>query len=75
MIGGAKQDAASRQCFSDNALALAGLAGRNLGWRPDDFWQATPVELLAMLGLTPKKPDSNIAADTINSLLKEFPDG
>ncbi len=31
--------------FTDNARRLAGQAGLLLGWRPDDFWRATPDEL------------------------------
>ncbi len=35
--------------FGPGALRLAGLGARLLGWRPDDFWQATPAELAAIL--------------------------
>lgn len=35
--------------FAPAALALAGLAARALGWRPDDFWHATPAELATSL--------------------------
>jgi uncharacterized phage protein (TIGR02216 family) len=35
--------------FAPAAGRLAGLAGRLLGWRPDDFWRATPAELAAIL--------------------------
>ena len=31
------------------ALRLCGIAARLLGWRPDDFWRATPAELAAAL--------------------------
>lgn len=37
--------------FSPAALALCGLAARALGWRPHEFWAATPAELAAALGL------------------------
>ena len=33
--------------FGDAALRLAGLAGLLFGWRPEEFWQATPAELAA----------------------------
>jgi tail assembly chaperone len=36
--------------FAASAARLAGLAGALLGWRPDDFWRATPAELAAVLG-------------------------
>ncbi len=31
------------------ALRLCGLAARLLGWRPHEFWAATPAELAAAL--------------------------
>lgn len=37
--------------FAVASLALCGLAARTLGWRPHDFWTATPAELAAALGL------------------------
>ncbi|WWA48609.1 phage tail assembly chaperone [Pelagerythrobacter marensis] len=35
--------------FGAAALSLAALAARALGWRPDEFWRATPAELAACL--------------------------
>ncbi|MEA3016940.1 MAG: hypothetical protein QOI38_1662 [Sphingomonadales bacterium] len=35
--------------FRDAAGRLAGIAGALLGWRPDEFWRATPAELAAIL--------------------------
>lgn len=35
--------------FSKGAATLAGLVPRVLGWRPDDFWNATPAELAAII--------------------------
>lgn len=35
--------------FGAAALRLAALSARSLGWRPDDFWRATPAELVAAL--------------------------
>lgn len=37
--------------FAPAALALCALAARTLGWRPPEFWAATPAELAAALGL------------------------
>lgn len=37
------------ELFAPAALRLAGLAGRLLGWRPAEFWAATPAELAAVL--------------------------
>jgi uncharacterized phage protein (TIGR02216 family) len=35
--------------FGSGALRLSGVAARLLGWRPEDFWRATPAELAAAL--------------------------
>lgn len=35
--------------FAGAAGRLAGVAGWLLGWRPDEFWRATPAELAAVL--------------------------
>lgn len=37
--------------FGPLASTLAGLAARALGWRPGEFWAATPAELHAALAL------------------------
>ena len=36
--------------FAETAVRLAGLAARTLGWRPQEFWAATPAELALSLG-------------------------
>ena len=38
--------------FGTVAARHAGLAARVLGWRPREFWIATPAELIVSLGLT-----------------------
>ena len=35
--------------FFKAAARLAGIAGWLLGWRPDEFWRSTPVELETVL--------------------------
>lgn len=40
------------KCFGPGASRLAGLAGQLLGWRPAEFWAATPAELAAMFAPT-----------------------
>ncbi len=42
-------DNAARRTRTD-WLALLGLAQRLLGWSPETFWHATPIELGAALG-------------------------
>jgi hypothetical protein len=35
--------------FAEAALRWFWLSARTLGWRPDEFWQATPEELVGAL--------------------------
>jgi Phage tail assembly chaperone protein, TAC len=60
--------------FGEGAARLAGLAGALLGWRPTEFWGATPAELATILtALTP--PDEGAAdGNTIMRLKEVFPD-
>ncbi|MFT4027422.1 MAG: phage tail assembly chaperone [Novosphingobium sp.] len=39
--------------FGTAAVALGRIAARVLGWRPHEFWAATPAELAAILGAEP----------------------
>lgn len=61
--------------FADAARVLAGMAARLLGWRPQEFWQATPEELAASLTLPVGPVAVPPSADTIESLRTLFPDG
>lgn len=60
--------------FSTAAMRLAGLAGALLGWRPDEFWSATPAELGAVLRALVPEPEAAGAAD-LERLMRMFPDG
>lgn len=63
--------------FTLAARRLAGQAGLLLGWRPDEFWRATPDELETALGaLAELTPGSGAAVDrdTIARLLEMYPD-
>ncbi len=60
--------------FATVASRLAGLTGGLLGWRPDEFWNATPVELEMIL--TVLAPPTGAADQSLIARLKEqFPDG
>ncbi|WP_068094934.1 phage tail assembly chaperone [Novosphingobium rosa] len=39
----------SEKALGSAANLLAGLSARVLGWRPHEFWAATPAELAAVL--------------------------
>jgi uncharacterized phage protein (TIGR02216 family) len=65
--------------FSDSAARLAGLAGALLGWRPDEFWRATPAELAAVLaayaGALPGSGQAGADRGDLARLMERFPDG
>lgn len=44
------------ETFAAMAARLAGLVPRALGWRPDDFWNATPAELAAIFTAAADSP-------------------
>ena len=59
--------------FGEAAARLGGAAAMLLGWRPSDFWDATPAELAAMFeapGEAGTPPDTAVIAD----LMQRFPD-
>ncbi|MBA2467630.1 MAG: phage tail assembly chaperone [Sphingomonas sp.] len=60
-------------CFGVSAAELCGAATALLGWRPDDFWAATPAELA--LALEPLAGGADAPdKDAIEELRKRFPD-
>lgn len=64
--------------FAESARRLAGQAGLLLGWRPDEFWSATPAELETALGaLAAMMPESTAPPDqaTLARLKEMHPDG
>jgi hypothetical protein len=59
--------------FGEAATQLFGAASRLLGWRPEEFWEATPTELA--LALLPADAGSEPPdATTIKDLRQRFPD-
>lgn len=61
--------------FASGAARLAGIATLLLGWRPDEFWRATPSELATILAAfgAPAEPAGDAAL--IMRLQEAFPDG
>jgi Phage tail assembly chaperone protein, TAC len=61
--------------FTETTTRLAGLCGAVLGWRPGEFWSATPAELATIFeALTPLAEASGDGA-LITQLQERFPDG
>jgi uncharacterized phage protein (TIGR02216 family) len=59
--------------FGEAAARLCGAASMLLGWRPKEFWDATPAELASALSATSgdqQPPDQA----TIEELRQRFPD-
>ena len=57
--------------FGPGASRLAGLAARALGWRPGEFWAATPAELAT--ALTPDGSTNALAPlsrDEFNTMME-----
>ena len=57
------------ETFGQSALALWALAARVLGWRPHEFWAATPAELTACLA-DPHAPPAAMDRTQLNRLLE-----
>jgi len=38
-----------KEALSHKAISLCGQICRNLGWRPCDFWETTPAEIICIL--------------------------
>ncbi len=62
--------------FADAARRRCALSARLLGWRPAEFWAATPAEL-AMALVSPADPDAPPlpTRDLIARMMECDPDG
>ena len=62
----------SQEDFGSVAARLAGAAALLLGWRPWEFWDATPAELATALRAdgAADGPDTEVLAE----LMRRFPD-
>jgi hypothetical protein len=59
--------------FGEAAARLCGAAVMLLGWRPEEFWTATPAELA--LALQPPQVSGEAPdPETIDRLMLQFPD-
>lgn len=55
--------------FGPAALRLAGVSSRLLGWRPAEFWAATPAELAA--ALAPPDAPTPLGRDDLTRLMEQ----
>ena len=51
------------------------MCGALLGWRPDQFWSATPAELAAILEAMMPQGEAAPSRGEIARLMEMFPDG
>lgn len=61
--------------FGEAALRLAGMTGLLLGWRPDEFWRATPAELETVLRAAAPAAAAAASGEDLARLREMFPDG
>lgn len=61
--------------FADAAGQLAGAVGVTLGWRPDDFWRATPAEVGAVVRALAGPVGDGVDRALLESLKERWPDG
>jgi hypothetical protein len=64
-----------RETFATGARRLAGLVPRLLGWRPGEFWDATPAELAAILGDGEASPPAALSRSELSELMERDGDG
>lgn len=56
--------------FGQGARRLAGMVGKLLGWRPDEFWAATPAELAAILAPDAAPGPAPLTREEMNRLME-----
>ncbi len=61
--------------FADAAARLAGTAAVLAGWRPDEFWRATPAELGTVMLALAGDADATAGPPDLKRLQEMFPDG
>lgn len=60
--------------FAETALQLCGQCTLVLGWRPGEFWDATPAELGCVLNAVAAHTDTPPAPADMQKLMGLFPD-
>lgn len=58
------------------AIKLAGVMARVAGWRPGEFWAATPADVRAVLaGWVEGGDDAGVDRMVLTAMMERFPDG
>lgn len=64
------------QAFGPCAVRLLGVMARVAGWRPEEFWNATPADARAVLaGWVEADGAASFDGNALAALMEQFPDG
>jgi len=62
--------------FGDAALGLLGVMAWVAGWRPTEFWAATPADVAAVLaGRVDEDGEAPLGRSGLAAMMEAFPDG
>jgi hypothetical protein len=61
--------------FAESARELAGQTALLLGWRPSEFWAATPAELAAIFAVRASVEPPSLSRDDLTIMLEHDRDG
>lgn len=61
--------------FADRSAELAGQIPARFGWTPEQFWNATPAELVAILKALIPPHEAVFDSTLLTALMEQFPDG
>ena len=61
--------------FAETARELAGQTALVLGWRPPDFWAATPAELAAIFAVQASIAPPSLSREHLTTLLEQDRNG
>ena len=61
--------------FAESARELAGQTALLLGWRPPEFWAATPAELAAIFAVKASIEPPSLSREHLTTLLERERNG
>lgn len=78
-VAGGAVGGVSEGDFGAAALVMMGLMARIFGWRPDEFWRATPEEVASLLqsmtGVSAEDSSrGGVARAELRQMMEAFPD-
>ncbi len=66
----------SNDRLGPEAVTLAGVMARVAGWRPEEFWAATPADVRAVLaGWVEADAGASFDGTALAAMMEQFPDG